>query len=82
MSKKPEGVETVGQVDLEELILGKEEYARRRAEFPEGVTKSVKKLTDAERAQIRAAKFVKVAELAKHFKVSPTTIANIRSGRK
>lgn len=79
MSKKPEAVEVPANVvDLEEIILGKEEYAKRRAAFPEGLGRKVTKLTDADRAAIRAAKFVKVAELAKHFKVSATTIANIR----
>lgn len=68
-------------IDLEEQILGKEEFAARRAKFPEGITRVVRKLTDAERATIRNAKLLKNTELAKHFRVSVTTIANIRSGK-
>lgn len=82
MSKKPETVPAgAGVTDLEELILGKEEYERRRAANPDGLVRVARKLTAADRDAIRAAKFVKVVELAKHFGVSATTIANIRSGR-
>ncbi|AXH77934.1 MAG: putative HNH endonuclease [Microviridae sp.] len=77
--KKPEAVKPDPAVlDLEEAILGKEEFAKRRAAFPQGIARVVKKLTEGERASIRAVKHVKNAELAKHFGVSVTTIANIR----
>lgn len=90
MSKKPETVGgDAGVIDLEEIVLvqelgeeaGKAEYARRKAAHPDGVLRKVVKLTDAQKAQIRSAKLLKVSELAKHFKVSPTTIANIRAGK-
>lgn len=81
MSKKPETMpENV--VDLEEMILGPEEFARRKAAHPDGVLRRVVKLTDAQKAQIRSSKLLKVSELAKFFKVSPTTIANIRNSAK
>lgn len=80
--KKPDGVKPDPSViDLEEAILGKEEFARRREQFPDGVTRVVRKLTDSERASIRGAKLLKNAELAKHFRVSVTTIANIRKSK-
>lgn len=91
MSKKPETVEVASNVvDLEEIVLvselgeeaGRAEYARRKAAHPDGVLRKVVKLTDAQRAQIRSSKLLTVKELAKHFKVSPTTIANVRNAEK
>lgn len=92
MSKKPETVMDVPSnvVDLEEAILiaelgeeaGKKEFARRKAAHPDGVLRKVVKLTDAQRAEIRSCKLLTVKELAKHFKVSPTTIANVRNAGK
>lgn len=86
MSKKPETVpENV--VDLEEMVLigqlgeeaGRAEFARRKVAHPDGLGRKVVKLTEEQKAQIRSSRLLKVSELAKHFKVSPTTIANIRA---
>lgn len=82
-AKKPEAVKPdPAVIDLEEAILGKDEFARRKAQFPQGVSRTIVKLTDEQRAAIRASKLLKNKELAKHFKVSVTTIANIRNADK
>lgn len=81
MAKVPETAPT-NVVDIEEVILGAEEFARRKAAYPSGVLRKVVKLTDAQKAQIRSARLLKVSELAKHFGVSATTIANIRNSSK
>lgn len=80
--KKPDAVKPdPAVIDLEESILGKEEFARRKAQFPQGLVRGGRKLSEAQCAAIRSSKLLKTAELAKHFGVSVTTIQNIRSGK-
>lgn len=66
-------------VSPDEAILGKDVLAERMVQFPAGIGPGrVSRISDADKASIRASRFARISELAKHFGVSVTTIRNVR----